>query len=214
MSSPIEISNMALAYLGQQSIRDFDENNKRARMCKIFYDHNRTTILRKFHWTFAKEFSKLAIKLDRNSEAIISVKGYTYVYALPSDCLTPRRIANCENPHIRWEVTAGRLLHSDWADFVLEYTKNVDNSGDFVPEFEDLLSLAMAINMGPSLTQDKQLVRLLVDQYTFMEPSAVDIDLNTDNTYRDGGENPEFDTFINPNAKINYSKFYQNVNKG
>ena len=50
--SKIGICNLALAHLGADSIRSFEETNKRARMADVFFDQVRDYLLSKFDWPF------------------------------------------------------------------------------------------------------------------------------------------------------------------
>ena len=52
--SKIGICNLALAAIGEDSIRDFADGNKRARMCDVFYETTRDYLLGQFDWAFAR----------------------------------------------------------------------------------------------------------------------------------------------------------------
>ena len=116
-SSKIHICNIALASLGAQSIRSFDEDNKAARMCDTFFDSTRDYLLSKFDWPFARAMAKLQA-IDTSAETL--PPGYT-AYGLPNDCRTPRDILP-PGSRQSWELIGDRIYTEVAGDIFLQYT--------------------------------------------------------------------------------------------
>lgn len=196
MASPEEIVSIALTRLGAESILDFQEDTKNARLGKTMYDAMRKTLLRKYDWSFARKVVRLALVSE------FPLSGYNYAYALPSDCLNPVRIVNYKNPRVKWEVF-GKELHANVGVFVLRYTYDCDNSGLFSPSFVDALAMRISAELCPGIVQDKALTRELKSDALILFYDAVDTDANLGIEYPVETEDPNYDSFVNPDITDN-----------
>lgn len=195
--SKISICNLALASLGAAPIRSFDEDNKRARMCDVFFDSTRDYLLSKFDWPFARKLIELTPLADT-----IAPEGM-YAYGMPSDCKTPRDL---EPPGSRqpWEVM-GRVFYCNIPPeaseiVVLRYTVVVADETLFSDTFSNLLSLAIAVRMAPAITQDKSLTTALYEQFKQEQRDVWESDANIGENYRAYDEDPNNDTFVYPDG--------------
>jgi len=203
--SKIDICNSALAMLGADLLRSFDENNKRARMCFVFFDMTRDYLLSKFDWPFARAFRKLQL-LDVTS---MTVPEGWYPFKLPSDCRNPRELhpPGSKDP---WRIM-GSVLYCKRTgiggdDAYLYYTiQNVDPSS-YSDTFASLLSLGLAVRLCPSITQDKALTKALRDQFREEQRDAWESDANIGNEYREFDEDPNNDAFVNPDGSWGVSE--------
>lgn len=188
--SQVSISNLALATLGEDSIRSFDESNKRARMCEVFFTPTKDYLLSKFDWPFARKYAKLQqLQLEEGSY----VEG-EYVYAIPNDCRTPRRIY----PSVKrttWNVR-GQTIITYVEIEGLYYTQQEVQTNNFSDSFVNLLALGMAVRLCPALTQDKKLAATLYQQYKLELSDAWETEANVGNTYRSPDNDPNMDSFI------------------
>lgn len=190
--SQVSISTIALAMIGEDAIRDFDENNKRARMCDVFFEPSRDYLLSKFDWPFARKFVRLNL-LDIPDEELIYG---SYAFQLPSDCKTPRDIYP-PGSRDNWEILGDRLF-CEKEEIGLYYTARIDNPDKFSDTFVHFLALYMALKLAPAITQDKALVKTLMDQIKVAQLEAWESDANIGNDYRAHDEDPNKDTFVNP----------------
>lgn len=198
-TSKIGICNLALAHLGADAIRSFDENNKRARMCDIFYEAAREYLLARFDWPFARKTRLLKQVLLDDDEMLPN----QYPYQLPSDCVTPRDLM-LRGSKEYWYV-AGKILwcHYDTdVDVRLYYTAQVTDVLQFSATFKTLLALLIAIRIGPSITQDKALVAALYEQYKVETLDAWESDANIGEDYRKYDEDPNNDSFVSPGGYV------------
>jgi len=196
INSKIGICNIALAAIGEDSIRDFDEGNKRARMCDVFYETTRDYLLAQFNWPFARS-RQLVQKL---AEAENYIPEGTYPYALPADCHQPIDLYP-EGSMQNWEVM-GREMYcpydSEEVEVILVYTRYEVNPTKFSAQFSNLLGLALAVRICPSLTQDKELTKTLFQQYEVISRDAWGVDASVGNKHLHNNENPQFDPFVDP----------------
>lgn len=188
--SKVEICNVALALLGAASIRDFNEDNKRARMCDAFYDFTRDYLLSKFDWPFARRLVKL-------QQVVITdpVPDGWYVYQLPADCATPRDIQP-SGSRDKWYIAGKQLYCQQSADVYLRYTRYETNSAFYSDPFCNILALGTAVKLCIPLTQDKALSRELATLFTFDLNEAMENEANIGSEYREADNDPNLDTFV------------------
>ena len=198
ITSKIGICNQALAAIGEDSIRDFDDGNKRARMCDVFYEVVRDYLLGQFDWPFARrqtELQKLAAPQDWVPEG-------TYAYGIPADCHHPLDLwpeGSMQNFEVRGEELYCEIdSASSEVPVVLIYTRYEENPTKFSSQFSNLLSLALAVRVCLPLTEDKEMAKTLFGQYKDTAREAWGTDANIGNKHLHNDENPEFDPFVDP----------------
>ena len=91
MPSPVDICNLALAHVGDQSrVASIEppEASVQAKACALFYPIARDTALGNGHaWSFAtRRISPASV------DSITSAPPWQYAYAVPADCLAPLAI--------------------------------------------------------------------------------------------------------------------------
>jgi len=188
--SKIQICNLALASLGEDSIRSFDENNKRARLCDIFYNITRDYLLSKFDWPFARTFTYL-------NEVIVEhdVPEGMRVFQLPNDCENPRDISPLGSRQ-KWYIQADKL-YTNIEKVGLYYTKKEVNQALFSSTFSNLLALGISVRICPPITQDKQLAKDLHTQYNILQAETWESDANIGNNWEPDDDHNN-DTFVYP----------------
>jgi hypothetical protein len=81
---------MALSHCGSDSsIESINENNKPAKLCKLWYDGARLATLEVYNWTFARKTMQLAPHGTAAPEL-----RWKFRYQLPANCVKPRMIEN------------------------------------------------------------------------------------------------------------------------
>lgn len=197
--SQVDICNLAIAALGGEPIRSLGEDNKRARQCDKFFVPSRDVILTKFDWPFARGFKALN-QLDMTG---IDVPDGMYRYQIPNDCKVPRDLY----PHgskLYWEIFGDQIQCRLSEEVYLYYTKKIVDSAKFSDSFVHALSLLLAVRIGPALTQDKKLLREIYTQYKTEVREAWETEANMDNNYREADEQPENDSFVNPDSSSSF----------
>ncbi len=197
MYSEVSICNMAFALLGEDSIRSFDDSNRRARLSQRLYEATRDYLLFRFDWPFARAYKYLK-EVDTSD---LDVPEGQHVFQLPSDCLVPRDIhpRGSKEP---WEVY-GNLLYTPLATVGLYYTRKETNTNLFSTTFANLLATALAVRLAPPLAQDDALTGQLYKQYQYELREVMESDANIGNTYRSYDEDPDNDSFVDPDMGYN-----------
>jgi len=155
-SSSTEISNLALSHLGiGKEIADLEtESSQEASACRRFYEITVGMVLEEFSWAFAKKTTTLSlIAEDPTTE-------WEYSYRYPTDCSLALRILSgtrneTRQTRIPYKIVydaTGRLIYTNEQDAVLEYIKNVEDTGQFKFTFTMVVSLLLAFYIAPRLT--------------------------------------------------------------
>lgn len=151
MASETQICNMGLSHLGNRgrvsSISPVD-GSAEADYCAAFFGLARNELLEMFDWTFARKRQTLALVANPSSV-------WAYAYALPSDCMVPRRIITAagitEEDSEPYNIEGSVLLtNKQFAELV--YTRPITDAGVFPPSFVTAMSYLLAAYLaGPIL---------------------------------------------------------------
>jgi len=191
--SKIDICNLALAMLGEDSIRSFDDHNKRARLCSNLFDFSRDSILIKAAWTFAVKFFKLK-KLDgiASDEQPPDIS----IYNMPNDCLKPLDITPFGSKQ-KWYVCAeGIAVSSSVEEPTLKYIKKDVDVGSYTLPFISILSAKIAMHLALPVTKSQKIAGDTKKLYY----AALAENIPDDDNIGDNGKSPDNepwrDTFV------------------
>ena len=187
--SQVSISNIALAMIGETAIRDFDENNTRARMCQTRFGLTRDSLLAKFDWPFARGFSKVSELILPVDEQMASYRAY----AIPGDCRTVRGLEP-RSGRYSWEILGDKIMTPAIITGVF-YTRQILLVNRYSDGFVSLLALALAIRLAPALSKDRALTNSLAAQFKELQNDTWEAEANVGNTYRHKDSDPNLDTF-------------------
>ena len=187
--SQVSISNLALALLGEAPIRDFDEDNKRARMCQTLFVPTRDYLLSNFDWPFARAYRKLEELIIPEEEQLPG----KHAYALPANCRVPLTIEP-NTGHVSWEVR-GAAIWTDQTIVGLHYTRQDVEVITLSDGFVNVLSVYLATRLAPALSGSKTLMQQLYAQYKTELAYTIAAEANIGNTYRSKDNDPTLDTF-------------------
>lgn len=153
MASIVDICNLALAHLGNKaqvvSIAPVD-GSVEADYCARFYPLARDEILELGDWTFARTRAALTTLATNPSST------WQYAYALPSDCMVPRRILTgdatlYEDDSRNFDIEGTALL-CNYADATLIYTRPMEDPTRFSTGFVTAVSYKLGAYLaGPIL---------------------------------------------------------------
>lgn len=126
VSNEAAVCNLALLNIGQRAFIDsLTENTPAGKIANLVFRPTRDLLLEAAHWKFARREVALALLSGETR------KGWTYVYALPSDCISPRKLwdgKRSESSTIPFELadsaTSGKVLLTDMEEATLIYTTN------------------------------------------------------------------------------------------
>lgn len=163
--SPVNICNIALSHLGAGGIDALTERSAEANACQLHYDIARDATLRDFPWNFATKRAVLAA-LSETPPA-----PWSYLYALPTDCLLAREIVNSGGTaRIPFSVESNsggtaRVLLSDQSSATLVYTARVTEAALFDPMFVEALSWRLAALICMPITRNRNIMQMAQTMY-------------------------------------------------
>lgn len=134
MASIVDICNLSLSHVGNKaqvvSISPVD-GSVEADYCARFYPIARDEIIEAGDWSFARTRATLALLATNPSTT------WDYAYALPSNCMVPRRLVtgerySYEDDSRNFEIEGAALL-TNLSEAVLIYTRPVEDPTRFPP---------------------------------------------------------------------------------
>lgn len=154
MASKIEIINRALVKVGQARISSIDENSKGATTVRTVYDQVRDTLMQTYIWNFTKTRVQLA------ADAIAPLFGFQFRYRLPAGTLRVLGIADRTEPTRNYTSSRDAFKHEDEfiytdvdAPLNLVICQKIEEAGKYPPDFCDLLSLRLALDIFYDVTK-------------------------------------------------------------
>jgi len=161
MASKVDICNISLSHLGNKAqvvSIDPPDGSVEADYCSRFFTIARDEILEAGDWTFAR--TRVALSALTNNPS----STWAYAYALPSDCITPRRIMTGDatqheddSPDFDVEgLTDGTMvLLTNQSSATLVYTRTISDPTKFSPGFTTAFTYKLAAYLaGPVLRGD------------------------------------------------------------
>lgn len=189
LNSDISICNYALSLIGQRSIRSFDEDNSRARLCKNTYTTAVEVVLSRLDWAFARWVAEL-----RQDPSVTTEDGYG-AYALPADFMTVLDLHPFDT-NVPYEQRGGYLITPITEVVKLKYTRRISDVSKFATAFKHAVAkLVMAQLAGPLAGASLKEVMSLSEafEYEIMNVSVIDASVGSKEAKYDN--DPDTDTF-------------------
>lgn len=152
MTSLVDLCNLALLRIGGETITDLDEPSATATACRLLVGPARDGVLRAHPWRFAEAAVRLARLGSAAGDGLLE-PGWL-AYALPGDCLAPRRLGEGQPFRVR-----GATLLTPAEPAVLIYTARIDDPGRFDPLFITALAARLAADLVMPLQGDRDTQR-------------------------------------------------------
>lgn len=152
----IGMCNMALSFVGGNSIVSLTDDTIEAEECNRFYDIARTYCLENRDWTFAASTRQLA------KDATPASTEFANSFSLPSDCLVVREVSDSADLRSRIKYQKnGNTIVTDESTVYVKYTKNITNTSLFSPSFQTAVAHKLGEFLSPKITGDKVLKQTL-----------------------------------------------------
>ena len=153
----IGICNMAIGYVGGNSIMSFADESLEADQCELNYDTAREFCLESRDWTFAATYRQLAAAVS------VTPSEFEFSFPLPSDCLVVREVSDNEDMRspIVYQKDGNRIV-TDSAEVYIKYTKNIVDTSLFSPSFEVATAHKLGEFIASTISGDKTLKRALM----------------------------------------------------
>jgi hypothetical protein len=165
MATLVSISNLALSYLGHQTITSMDQGIEAARKCSLMLQPAIDATLRSYNWNCASARAALALS------GVTPAFGWDFQYVIPNDCL---RVIRMDEISYAFKVE-GRFLLTNESPANILYIKRI-----LLGEMDTLLTQAvaarLAMDLAFPLTNSNSLQEAMSKLYAFKIEEAVSID--------------------------------------
>ena len=165
MASQVEIVNNALVEIGEQTITSMTQGTKAARVANRVWDSVRRDMLVRYRWNFAKGRASLA------ADASAPEFGYQRKFPVPEDFLSligvydsAEDLRNYTATTHPYNLEAGHVL-SDETVLYITYIKNITDTAQFDPAFENALVYKLALRLAPDLTGGSERIKQLSELF-------------------------------------------------
>ena len=166
MASVVSICNIALSNLGDEKIASLSENNDRARSCDLRYEDVRDAVLRSYPWNCATT----RVELARSTTD--PVWGFTYSFALPSDCL---RVLDVYDYTVPFAIE-GRFLLTENSSAKLKYIARITDPNDYDILLQQAIGIRLASEIAEALTGRTELKQEMYQKYLLILTEARGVD--------------------------------------
>lgn len=202
MASAIDISNLALAHLGDSAnvaAISPPDGSAQSKHCARFYPIARDALLEMHTWSFAKRRASLSLlDLDNISDGGELPESWGFGYAWPSDCLKPIAVLlpgatdDTDGEDFVTETLANgtKVIFTNAEDATLVYTKAITDTTKFSPLFVNALARLLASYLaGPiikgvsGMQVSKAMMQMFMVEYG--QAAAVDANAQQKNAYED-----------------------------
>ncbi len=156
MTSVVEIGNIALVNLGEDTIASLSDDVKAARLINRRYAPIRDAVLRAHPWNCALARAQLA------SGDPAPLWGPAACFQLPADCL---RVLRLDDRSVAWKVEGRKILASAPAPLNILYTRRIADPNVFDPLLVEALAARLAADLAHPITQSTTLIGVMWDLY-------------------------------------------------
>jgi len=161
-TSPTQIANLALSWIGQNQINALGDNQTEAIVMNANFDLSRDKVLNDYPWTFAIRREILAPIVPAPAF------GYDNQFLIPSDVLYVHRVFRPESsgglftsrtknlPNANWEREGQHILTNEAVIHCI-FVVQITNADLFSPSFRHALAARLAADTALTFTENRKL---------------------------------------------------------
>jgi hypothetical protein len=150
--SVVEICNNALQDLGEKTIINLNDDNKRGRLCNQRWPAVRDATIRSHEWNSCMDQAELA------ADSVPPAFRWDFRYKLPSDFVRLSEIVGSDETEIKqFEVQNGYIMTDEQAPIYISYVKRELDPQKYDPLLSEALSAHMAAVLAYPLTASTSL---------------------------------------------------------
>ena len=157
MASVVQICNSALNQLGAASITALTDNSKNARLCNERYTVVRDAVFRSHPWNSLIKRQQLA--QTTNTPAY----GFSYEFALPSDCL---RVLTIDAYNSDYKVEGRKILCNE-STIKITYVAQETDPNEMDVLLRETIAAGLAADIAYAITANLQVSKLMQEKYQF-----------------------------------------------
>lgn len=169
----IEICNLALSWLGVDSITSLDDDLTQAKACKIVYPFAKKALLGEREWSFATHRITLTQTTDEVVEVQASQLSSPNSFLIPADCLRVLDVSNGSSP-LEWQIEGDKILAKSTL-ITVRYLREVSESY-FSASFGKALAALISSDMAMGLTESENRYTAELNRYATNLRMAINSD--------------------------------------
>jgi hypothetical protein len=176
VASKVEIINNSLQKCGEIKIQNLDEDVKAAREASTAWDMARRSTLTMYRWNFAKRRAQLA------ASATEPLFGFTYQMPVPSDFLAligvyddnqySQNYTSGQDPYVMEGTDTQRVILSDTAPLYITYVKDITDTAQFDPLYDEVLACHLALRLAYPLSTSLERIASIEKELVLWENRA------------------------------------------
>lgn len=175
-ASKVEIINSALQKCGEIKIANLDEDTKAAREANTAWDMARRSCLTMYRWNFAKRRAQLA------ASATAPLFGFTYQMPAPEgflaligvydDAQYQQNYTGTDIPYVEEGTDGQRVILCDTAPLYITYVKDITDTAQFDPLFDEVLACHLALRLAYALATGTERITSIEKELVMWENRA------------------------------------------
>ena len=174
--SKTSICNIALTHLGELKIDSVEEDNQRARLCKLRFDDTLVLVLKAHPWTCAIKRASLT-QLTTDAGDNKPIWGFDNMFQLPSDFLRVLQLQDHTQPYrIETDAQNGLVLLTSSATAKIRYLHLPEDLQTLSHDVANLTGLRLASELAEPLTSNVPLKQSLMQRFLLELAAARSID--------------------------------------
>ena len=155
MASEVDICNIGLAEIGEDTIISLTEDSKAGRLCNLIFDDTRDAVLREHPWNFAIKRVELAL-LTTTPEF-----EFDFEHQLPADNL---RVMKTDDDLTPFRIEGGKLLSNN-DTVMIEYIARITDTTKFDSLFVETFAVRIGAKLSLNLSDNNTLTQLMEQKY-------------------------------------------------
>ena len=170
-STPVEVCNLALDYIGEKPIASIEAPTSTQEETMLrWYDHVRLTVLREYVWNFAQQYATLARSGDGDAQ-------YADAYLLPNDCVRVNTVGSDRyNPITCFDIIDRTIHASEGNSLNIWYNRSVTEVTYMDSLFVNIFALRLALKVAYKFTKKKSVVEMVSGMLAAEESKAASVD--------------------------------------
>jgi len=172
-TSPVEICNQALGWLGGDLIISLDDDTVEAKLCKANYESLRDAVLEEREWTFAVS------RIQLNKLTSEPIYGFSGEFQIPTNVIRILQVSKGavglsavtrggtgmgNESRTDW-VREGQLVLSDEAALFARVLIKITDTTKFSPAFDQALAARVAMDLAIPLTNSARMQQDMARMY-------------------------------------------------
>ncbi len=168
------ICNIALSYIGLNSIISFEDTNKESSLCKFWYELSKIEVLSSY--PFKSTIREISLKPIKNSSLNYDLSNlYQNYYILPKNCLEIISINGTNEYYNNHEIIA-----CNFSPIIMRYIYKLEDN-EIPINISKLIAIKLACNMSMALHNDTNFLNYILKRFDIEFKKIANLDAQKGN---------------------------------